>query len=136
MAVKTFGKRASAAPASGRRAPAVAVPDTAREPVQPDAAPAVEPKPVVTAVVAPVPELSDDEELRRWTEERQRTLFYRLPWKQFSLIASLSFGIASFVLPDDVNDSVDYLLWGLSLISFAVWISGFFNKKPDVPYRR
>ena len=84
--------------------------------------------PAVPAV-ASAPGMSVDEELRQWKEERRRGLFFRLPWKQFSLFASMSFGIASFVLPDDVNDAVNYLLWGLSLITFAIWISGFFNKK-------
>ena len=36
-----------------------------------------------------------------------------MPWPQLSLMASLCFGIASFVLPDSVNDNVDWLLWGL-----------------------
>lgn len=129
MAARTFGKRASVAPAPVRREAkaAVVAPDIVR------AVRVLEQKPVAVekppAAVVPSPELSVDEELRRWKEERRQTLFFRLPWKQFSLFASISFGAASFVLPDDVNGAVDYLLWGLSLISFAVWVSGFFRKK-------
>lgn len=129
MTAKTFGKRATATPAPPRRA-AKAV-EAASAP-HPAAAPRpqkliVEAKPVVAEAPPPVP--SVDDELRQWKEERRKGLFFRLPWKQFSLFASISFGVASFVLPDDVNDAVNYLLWGLSLISFAIWISGFFNKK-------
>jgi len=121
MTAKTFGKRSPAIVRREAKAPAaVPVP-------QIEAAPVAEPNSAVATVSAP--EISVDEELRRWKEERQQTLFTRLPWKQFSLFASISFGVASFVLPDDVNDAVDYLLWGLSLITFAIWISGFFNKK-------
>ena len=93
-----------------------------------EAQPVAEARPVAVeqdvVAVAPAAELSVDDELKRWTQERRQTLFYRLPWKQFSLFASASFGVASFVLPEDVNGAVDYLLWGLSLISFAIWISG------------
>jgi len=130
MTAKTFGRRASAAPAPLRRetrAPAPVAPVSAPPPVSAPVAAEPAETPVV-ADAAPAAELSVDEELRRWKEERRQTLFYRLPWRQFSLFASISFGVASFVLPDSVNDSVDYLLWGLSLISFAIWIGGF--RKP------
>jgi hypothetical protein len=128
MTAKTFGRRASAAPVRREaKAPAAAPATPAPER---EAAPEPTAAAAVAAVGAPAPEMSVDEELRRWKEQRQQTLFTRLPWKQFSLFASISFGVASFVLPDDVNDAVDYLLWGLSLITFAIWMSGFFNKKP------
>jgi len=125
MTTRTFGKRAAAAPAPARRAPAVA-PDVARPPVVAQAVAEAMPVAIERKViaVAPAAEVSVDDELKQWTQERRQTLFYRLPWKQFSLFASISFGVASFVLPDDVNGAVDYLLWGLSLISFAIWISG------------
>lgn len=123
MTAKTFGKRSPAIAAPVRREAPVANPVTTPEPP-----PIAEPQ---ASAVAEAPELSVDEELRRWKEERSQTLFTRLPWKQFSLFASISFGVASFVLPDDVNDAVDYLLWGLSLITFAIWVSGFFNRKPE-----
>jgi len=130
MTAKTFGKRAPAAPV--RRMP-VAAPEIARPPVPAarvvEAAPVAAERPVGAAAAPPSSELPVDEELRRWKAERSQTLFYRLPWKQFSLFASISFGVASFVLPDSVNDAVNYLLWGLSLIGFAIWIGGFFRKK-------
>ena len=37
---------------------------------------------------------------------------FKMPWAQLSLMASLCFGIASFVLPDSINGSVEWLLWG------------------------
>lgn len=127
MTAKTFGRRAPAS--SPRRAPA---PVSVAAPVpQADAAPvAIQAVATIDTSVAAVAaaELPADEELRRWKEERRQTLFLRLPWKQLSLFASISFGVASFVLPDSVNDSVDYLLWGLAAASFIVWINGFKKK--------
>jgi len=128
MTAKTFGRRAPAAPARQEAKTAIAMP--AREPAPPsppiaETTPAVKP---AIVMAAPGAELSVDEELRRWNEERRQTLFYRLPWKQFSLFASICFGVGSLVLPDSVNDSVDYLLWGLSAASFIVWVNGF--RKP------
>ena len=44
-------------------------------------------------------------------------------------MASLCFGIASFVLPDLVNSNVDWLLWGLSIMSAGLWYSNRQKKK-------
>jgi hypothetical protein len=38
-------------------------------------------------------------------------------------MASLCFGLASFVLPDKTNDVVNWLLYGLMAISFVAGIS-------------
>jgi hypothetical protein len=40
-----------------------------------------------------------------------------MPWRQLSLVASLCFGIASFALPDSVNDNVQWLLYALMAAS-------------------
>ena len=49
-------------------------------------------------------------------EPRRR---FPIPWRQISLMASLCFGIASLVLPDTVNDDVQWLLYALAgLASF------------------
>jgi hypothetical protein len=37
-------------------------------------------------------------------------------------MASLCFGVATFVLPDSVNSAVDYLLYGLMAASFAAGV--------------
>ena len=63
---------------------------------------------------------SHDEELREWREARSRT--YRFPWRQVLLMASLCFGVATFVLPDKVSDDLDWLLYGLMAASFIVGI--------------
>jgi hypothetical protein len=42
---------------------------------------------------------------------------FNLPWRQLSLTATLCFGIASFVLPESVNDSVQWLLYALMAAS-------------------
>ena len=41
----------------------------------------------------------------------------KIPWRQLSLMASLCFGIASFVLPDSVNENLDWLLYGLMAVT-------------------
>jgi hypothetical protein len=61
---------------------------------------------------------SIDEELQAWKEARGSKV--QMPWRQLALMASLCFGIASFVLPDSVNGDLDWLLWGLMAASAYV----------------
>ena len=63
-----------------------------------------------------------------WEWERPETSRYKLPWRQLSLMASLCFGIASFVLPDSINDELDWLLYGLMAMSMYVGLSKRFIK--------
>ena len=70
---------------------------------------------------------SVDQELLDWKQARGNQ--FKFPWRQVYLMASLCFGAASFVLPDSVNDNVDYLLWGLCAMSAYAWFSGR-KKKP------
>jgi hypothetical protein len=62
-----------------------------------------------------------DDELREWKQARKSG--FRVPWRQLSLMASLCFGIASFVLPDSVNDNVQWLLYALMAASLYVGFS-------------
>jgi len=57
-----------------------------------------------------------DDGLHEWKQARRQA--YRIPWRQLLLMASLCFGIAAFVLPDTVNDNLDWLLYGLMAASF------------------
>lgn len=115
---QAFGRRVSpeAIPAPPRRAPFPA------------------PQPVTVAAVDPtlVPDdqPSLDAELSAWKQERGSQ--FKMPWAQLSLMASLCFGIASFVLPDSVNSNVDWLLWGLSIMSAWVWYSNRRKKKKEL----
>jgi hypothetical protein len=68
---------------------------------------------LLTAADALPPDI--DGELDEWKRARGR----HIPWRQISLIASLSFGVAWFVLPDSVSDPVSWLLLGLSGASFV-----------------
>ena len=72
-----------------------------------------------------------DAELSAWKKERGSQ--FKIPWSQLSLVASLFFGTASFVLPDTVNSSVDWLLWGLTIMSAWVWYSKRQKKKTKDP---
>ena len=53
---------------------------------------------------------------------------YKMPWRQLALMASLCFGIASFVLPESINDNLDWLLYGLMAVSAYVGFSKRFFK--------
>jgi hypothetical protein len=76
---------------------------------------------------------SIDEELRAWKEERRRQNPFRIPWRQLSLVASLSFFIGSFALPASVNAAADCVLYPLAAMSFWVWWSGRRRKtNPDM----
>lgn len=61
-----------------------------------------------------------DRELLEWKRARRGA---GVPWRPLSLIASLCFGIASFVLPDSINDVVQWPLYALMAASFYVGIS-------------
>lgn len=80
--------------------------------------------PALSLEMEPPPDI--DAELREWKAQRS----FQIPWRQLSLVASVFFGLASFVLPDSVNANVDYVLYGLSAMSLYVWLSGKFKKKP------
>jgi hypothetical protein len=56
-----------------------------------------------------------DDELRQWKLARRRN--FEIPWRPLSLMATLCFGIASFALPDSVNDNVQWLLYALAAAS-------------------
>src|ERR1700744_1171901 len=58
---------------------------------------------------------SIDDELRQWKLARRQN--FEIPWRPLSLMATLSFGIASFALPDSVNDNVQWLLYALAAAS-------------------
>ncbi len=93
-----------------------------RRPGPQAAAPRPEPsRPDRLAAPAPHPATPEvDEELEACKRARRR----KLPWRQIYLMASLSFGIASFVLPDSVNAAVDWLLWGLAAAGLIAWWRG------------
>lgn len=63
-----------------------------------------------------------DAELREWKQSRKP--FAHFPWRALSLMASLCFGIASFALPDSVNDIVQWPLYALFGVSLYVGFSG------------
>ena len=61
------------------------------------------------------------DEPRQQEQSAQRR--FKMPWRQLALMASLCFGIASFVLPDSISDELDWLLYGLMAISAYVGFS-------------
>jgi hypothetical protein len=107
---RSFGRRGNPTPSFGRAmgttetvAPATTVRSTG---------PSIE-RPVRLSEKSEFPSL--DDELRQWKLERKRN--FEIPWRPLSLMATLCFGIASFVLPDSVNDNVEWLLYALAAAS-------------------
>jgi hypothetical protein len=97
---QSFGRRALNQPS---KAPLPAMSKFARP-----AAPAPEPTGPGAASV--------DDELRQWKSARGS----RFPIRTLALVASVSFGIASVALPKEINEAVQYPLYGLSLASLYV----------------
>jgi hypothetical protein len=107
---KSFGRRGNPLPPSGRSiATAEAVAQTAT--VQ-STAPSIE-RPALLMGKSELPSI--DDELREWKLARRRN--FEIPWRPLSLMATLCFGIASFALPDSVNDNVQWLLYALAAAS-------------------
>ncbi len=65
-----------------------------------------------------------DDDLRQWKLARKQN--FQIPWRSLSLMATLCFGVASFVLPDSVNDDLRWLLYALMAASLYV---GFFRHR-------
>ena len=123
---QAFGRRVN--PQTAYRPAQVPVQPAMQRTAAPPTAVAAEPP---SPMPAPVDERSLDAELQAWKQTRGSR--FRMPWSQLSLMASLCFAIASFVLPDSVNDSVDWLLWGLALASGYVWFSNRRKKNLKEP---
>ncbi len=70
-----------------------------------------------------------DQELEDWKRARKQN--FRVPWSQLLLMASLCFGIASFVLPDSVNDGVQWLLYALTAVS--AWLAYTKRRRQPTP---
>jgi len=68
-----------------------------------------------------------DAELEEWKRARRKN--FKIPWRPLYIMASICFGIASFVLPDSVNSNVDYLLYALMAASFYAGIKKRREKK-------
>lgn len=119
---QAFGRRASpqAFSAPPRRAPVQSV--QASQPAGAE---------VAAPTGMPDDQPSLDAELSAWKQERGSQ--FKMPWSQLSLMASLCFGIASFVLPDSVNSKVNWLLWGLTIMAAWVWYSNRQKKKTKDP---
>ena len=110
---RTFGRRINPQSLS---APASKPPVTARnKPAEADQEPAAPSLPLADIDVSPFL----DDELREW----KRTRHINLPWSQLALMASLCFGVGSFVLPESVNSGAQWLLWGLTAASAYMWFT-------------
>lgn len=74
--------------------------------------------PVLLAANPEISSLEDD--LREWKLARKQN--FQIPWRPLSLIASVFFFVASFALPDSVNDVVQWPLYALAATSFYVGV--------------
>ena len=107
---KSFGRRGNPPPSSGR---SMRTAETVAQATRVQfTGPSVE-RPVRLPEKSELPSL--DDELREWKLARKQN--FEFPWRPFSLMATLCFGIASFALPDSVNDNVQWLLYALAAAS-------------------
>ncbi len=116
MSKSSFGRRATAAPSPRASLPVMtkAIRPGAPEPAAPKVAPP-------NSSTGP----SVDDELRAWKKSRGS----HFPIKLLSLVASVSFGVASIALPAQINDWAQYPLYALSAASLY---AGFRKRKaPD-----
>ena len=105
---RPFGRRGNPSPSPGR---SIATTETVAQ-----AASVQSTAPSVERPAFPLSEFpSIDDELREWKLARRRN--FEIPWRPLSLMATLCFGIASFALPDSVNDNVQWLLYALAAAS-------------------
>jgi hypothetical protein len=85
-------------------------------------------EPVLAAAAADAnpPEIApdDDNELQAWKSARRKAT--HLPWRQIAVVAGLSFAVASFVLPEALNDALQWPLSALVAISLYM---GWRNRK-------
>ncbi len=110
---RSFGRRGNPPRAPGH---SIGVNETAAHVTRVvSTAPTME-RPVLLSEKTEFPKLDDD--LRQWKLTRKQN--FEFPWRSLSLMATLCFGIASFVLPDSVNDSVQWLLYALAAVSLYV----------------
>jgi hypothetical protein len=89
-----------------------------------------------TSTISPpagAPDAALDDELRAWKRERRAHGVSRIPWQPLLLVASLSFFLASFVLPASVNSAVDSLLDLLAVASALAWLGGRRKRSADMP---
>ena len=101
MKPRPFGRRAPSRRAAPQALVPVAVRGAAASSCLPDTA---------------LPSVED--EVAAWKIARGSVVPF--PWRQFALMAGLSFGIASFVLPEATNDTMQWPLYALTAISFYV----------------
>jgi hypothetical protein len=59
-----------------------------------------------------------DDDFREWKRARRQN--FAIPWRPLSLLATVFFGVASFVLPDSVNDIFQWPLYALGAASLYV----------------
>lgn len=107
---RSFGRRGNLPPSSGRSMvgnEAIAQTTKVRS-----TGPSIE-RPVRLLEKSEFPSLDDD--LRQWKLARKQS--FEIPWRPLSLMATLCFCIASFALPDSVNDNVQWLLYALTAAS-------------------
>jgi hypothetical protein len=107
---RSFGRRGSPPPSSGCSMPAKEI--VAQATGIETTGPSVE-RPARLLEKSEFP--SHDDDLQQWKLARKRN--FEIPWRPLSLMATLCFGIASFVLPNSVNDNVQWLLYALAAAS-------------------
>jgi len=123
----TFGRRTSRSRHSARGAEVREPPAAASKAVQEE--PLDERSRELLKHIASPSIHADDTEFHEWKKARKR--HSGLPWRQISLMASVSFAVASLVLPDSVGDTLDWILYGLAAASAYAGLSRRLSSSPD-----
>jgi len=114
MNQKSFGRRQGFAPESKRAA--MATPEANADPL-PVKSWTAESSPNETDLAELSTQADSDEFQREWDTAH----LVGFPWGKAYLMAGLSFGIASFALPDTVNEAANWLLYLLAGASIWAW---------------
>jgi hypothetical protein len=72
-------------------------------------------KPGLSSHLPDTAHLSVEDEIAAWKAARGSVVPF--PWRQLSLMAGLCFGIASFILPATINDTLQWPLYALAAVS-------------------
>ncbi len=123
----TFGRRTAPSRQTARGADVREPPETVSKAVHGE--PLDERSRELLRHIASPPIDADAAEFHEWKKARKR--HSGLPWRQISLMASVSFAVASLVLPDSVGDTLDWILYGLAAASAYAGLSRRLDQSAD-----
>jgi len=123
----TFGRRTTPSRHTARGAEVRQPPETASNALHGE--PLDERSRELLRHIASPPIDADAAEFHEWKKARKR--HSGLPWRQISLMASVSFAVGSLVLPDSAGATLDWILYGLAAASAYAGLSRRLSSSSD-----